>query len=169
MKRGILLLAVTLLAQSPKEQAISDSLLRQATPAENPAISAYVQRVGAQLAPDYRFAVVISDEPQPYALPARTILVPVQSVTNASGETEFLHALAHAIGHSALNHGRKENVFLLLSHQPAIRKAQFEAAADRFAGDLLQSSKVAIDDDAFSALQQTRRIAKRNIPSLLNH
>jgi hypothetical protein len=178
VKRCLAIFALTVLAQTAKEQALGEHLLRQATLFNNTEVAAYVERTGAQLAAGYRFAVVVSDEPQPYALPANIILVPVQALANAASEAAFARSLAHAIGHSALRHGHVQAqipLYVSITHAerrwlPSVagRWSDLEAAADRYAESLLQSAPFREDSEAFLRLRRALQGPVRRVPSLQN-
>lgn len=102
-----------------KESALGASLAQQiqqrATPLNNRAALAYVQRLGAKLAAqlpeprfNYTFAVTASDESntlhEPLSFPGGYIFVPSSLLLAAQDESEFAGMLAHAMAHVAARH-----------------------------------------------------------------
>jgi beta-barrel assembly-enhancing protease len=112
---SIALFTLPLLAQSPdKEQAIWKALaaeIRKHMEAfNNPAVNAYVNRIGRQLtahltgAPsNYSFEVVQAEHAtEPIPIPGGHIFIPPAFFIWARNEDEFATMLAHSIGHIEL-------------------------------------------------------------------
>jgi predicted Zn-dependent protease len=83
--------------------------------ADDPKLTAYVERVGAGIAAqndtvrrpflDYRFAVLATDEVNAFACPNGLVLVTRGLLANTRSEDELAAVLAHEIAHVTLRHG----------------------------------------------------------------
>ena len=106
------IVAVAQPIQPEKERALgrglANELRREAGPADNPELAAFVQRVGQRLAGanQYEFSLIGPNGPsEPAGLPGQIILVPTSFFRQAADEAEFAALVAHAMAHSALHHG----------------------------------------------------------------
>ena len=126
MKASLALPVLPLLAQQSanlynveKERALGRSLAsevrQQSRPFDNPAVDAYVKRIGGELVahlPEnpltYTFEVISTDEAtEPIPLPGGYVFIPARFLLAAQDEAEFAGMLAHSIGHIALRHGTR--------------------------------------------------------------
>lgn len=106
------MLAVAQPVQQEKERALgrrlANELRREAGPADNPELAAFVQRVGQRLAgtAQYEFSLIgPNGASEPIGVPGQIILVPTSFFRNAADEAEFAAMVAHAMAHSGLHHG----------------------------------------------------------------
>lgn len=106
------LLAVAQPIQPEKERALgrglADAMRREAGPADNPELAAFVQRVGQRLAgtAQYEFSLIgPNGASEPVGLPGQIILVPTSFFRQATDEAEFAAMVAHAMAHVTLRHG----------------------------------------------------------------
>ena len=100
-------------AQASKEAALGAQLAgeirRRTTAIENPAVQAYIDRIGRKLADPnvvYTFALVADtaddDTHEPLSLPGGYIFVTAGLIRTAAGEGELAGILAHAMAHVSL-------------------------------------------------------------------
>ncbi|MFN0101155.1 MAG: M48 family metalloprotease [Bryobacteraceae bacterium] len=126
MKLLLSLWVVPLLAQQDvnfytvaKERALGQRLASetktQSKTLADPAVDAYVKRIGAELIGqleqpifEYQFQAIASGtRAEPFSLPGGYVFIPARSFVAAQDEAEFVGMLAHAIGHVALRHGTR--------------------------------------------------------------
>jgi hypothetical protein len=166
----ILLCALPLLAQSvDKAQVLSQhmaaALRRQARPVDDPALATYAADVLRRLKSNTPVELVHSDSPRPIALPGGPLFLPVPLLLQATGEAELAITIAHALGHAAapltITNDRGPSIIVADPHglvpkafEP--RRAEAEAAADRFAAALL--NQASLNPEAFRAAQAAARV-----------
>ncbi len=184
----LFLLALNLNAQDTgeKEAAMGAQLAarmqKRTTPIESTAVRGYVDAIGNQLAghlPNagfpYKFHVVAdglgAPTHEPLALPAGHIFIPAALIATAPNETEFAHALAHAMAHLALRHGYRQGphgelVVIGASASNMLPKSlratqrQFEAEADLLATHVTRAAGYDRESTSrFNAIQNEIRQA----------
>lgn len=91
-------------------------ILKQYGEYENPALQAYVQRVGEKLGNQshrknlyYRFTVLDSDEVNAFALPGGYIYITRGLLAYLNSEAELAAVLGHEIGHVTARHGVRQH------------------------------------------------------------
>lgn len=117
------LLALPVMAQqaihfysADKEQALGKQIAaevrRQSKPLDQPAVAAYVKKIGSRLVSKlpqtsltYDLEVINTDATEPIALPGGYILIPASFFLAVNNEDEFASMLAHSIGHVVMRHG----------------------------------------------------------------
>jgi beta-barrel assembly-enhancing protease len=130
MKFVLALTVLPLLAQQPssrgvnlysieKERVLGEQyaaeMRKQSKPFDNPAVTAYVKRLVAELSAhidqrsfEFNVEVVSDDErAEPVPLPGGFLFVPTRAFLAAQDEAEFIGLLAHSMAHIALRHGTR--------------------------------------------------------------
>ncbi len=178
------ILAVAQPIQPEKERALgrglANQLRREAGPADNPELAAFVQRVGQRLAGanQYEFSLIgPNGASEPVGLPGQIILVPTSFFRQATDEAEFAAMVAHAMAHSALHHGwlqpqQGATIPLYFGHHKLVPNAYREQArrneleADRHAVEIAARAgydaaalstylrRIKADPDRLAALEQ---------------
>jgi hypothetical protein len=110
MKYWLMSLALPLFAQySDRELALGSALrkeiLKESTLMEQPVASNYLREVIQSFAGSIKFDLIEANAEDPMALPGGYLLIPANSLRNATSETQFRTAIAHAIAHIELRHG----------------------------------------------------------------
>jgi len=91
---------------------VAEQVARQLPMAEDPAIRAYVDRIGQGMAAltgrdefDYRFEVVMDDSLNAFALPGGKIFINAGAIAKTYSEAELAGLIGHEISHAVLSHG----------------------------------------------------------------
>ena len=111
---------------------LAQEFRQKTTPLASPAASAYVKRVGANLAAQfpggwtYQIETIREDRGgathEPIAFPGGFLFVPVDLFTAAQNEAEFAGMVAHAMAHVVARHGTRfvtGNGLVQVSDQPS--------------------------------------------------
>jgi hypothetical protein len=163
------LYALPVLAQSSdKAQLLTQhqaaEIRRQSPPVDDPTLTTYAANLLRRLKANTPVELVHSDSPRPTALPGGPVFLPLSLLLKAKDEAELATAIAHALGHAAaplsISNDRGLSIIVPDPHgilpkalQP--RLAEAEAAADRFAADLVRPAT--LDPEAFRAAQDAAR------------
>jgi hypothetical protein len=181
----LIVFVVPLLAQQDfsieKERVLGESLAtdyrKRTQPFRDPGVEAYVGGIGSELArglvnPRFapKFEIVSSEDAQIQGFPAGQIFVPIQALSSAASEKQFVQALAHAIAHSfELPSRERASIPLFFGHVSGSRAKAMphESDAERLGIEL--ERKVVLNAEDFSAAQETvrRTLAKERRPPTL--
>lgn len=108
LNSGILLMQ----GESNLGAQVADQVARQLPMVDDPEILDYVDRIGQKLAAltgrdefDYRFAVIMDDSLNAFALPGGKIFINAGALEKSYSEAELAGLIGHEISHAVLSHG----------------------------------------------------------------